>query len=345
MQGGYGKWIVQNERRTNRENLRFPRRFVPILKFTILPLWLLTASFGLADQDTSVKHRANKTSNDETSHRSTSARHHKSKHSTQKTGGDEETAASPSPTPKKRQSEDSSKDASTEPTPPPAPASVATMSTENIREFDEQPPRVQQLIRDALALTERNLTYTYGSSDPGAGGMDCSGFIYYVLTKAGLKDVPRDSSEQYAWIRQNSYFHAVLSHNSKSFEFRELRPGDLMFWSGTYKVDREIPITHVMIYLGTEKSTRKPVMVGASDGRSYAGIRRNGVSVFDFKMPSGEPNNDDPDLIARFEGYGAIPGLREPAPANEVKNFPELDSQQAQKPAPKKKEKPLSNGD
>ena len=189
------------------------------------------------------------------------------------------------------------------------------------------------------------MKYTYGSSDPAAGGMDCSGFIYYVLTKAGFKDVPRDSSEQYAWIRQNSNFHAVLSRNSKSFEFRELRPGDLMFWSGTYKVDREIPISHVMIYLGTEKSTKKPVMVGASDGRSYAGVRRNSVSVFDFKMPSGEPNNADPDLIARFEGYGSIPGLREPAPAHEVKNFPELDSGQAHKPAPKEKEKPLSNGD
>jgi cell wall-associated NlpC family hydrolase len=310
----------------------------------VLLIWLLTASFGLADQGTSFKHHTNNTSSSQTGYRSTSTQHHKSKHSTQKTGGDEETAASPSPTPKKRQSEES-KDASTEPTASPAPASVATISPENIREFDEQPPQVQQLIRDALALTEQNLTYTYGSSDPAAGGMDCSGFIYYVLTKAGFKDVPRDSSEQYSWIRQNSYFHAVLSRNSKSFEFRELRPGDLMFWSGTYKVDREIPITHVMIYLGTEKSNKKPVMVGASDGRSYGGIRRNGVSVFDFKMPSGEPHNDDPDLIARFEGYGAVPGLRDPAPANEVKNFPALDTEQVQKPPPKKKEKPLSNGD
>jgi hypothetical protein len=219
------------------------------------------------------------------------------------------------------------------------------MKPENIREFNEQPPKVQQLIRDALALTEQNLTYTYGSSDPSAGGMDCSGFIYYVLTKSGFKDVPRDASEQYAWIRENSNFRAVLSRDSKSFEFRELRPGDLMFWSGTYKIDREIPITHVMIYLGTEKSTKKPLMVGASDGRSYAGIRRNGVSVFDFKMPAGQPNSSDPDLIARFQGYGTIPGLREPARANEVRNFSESNPEPTPKPAPKKSESPLSNGD
>jgi hypothetical protein len=52
-------------------------------------------------------------------------------------------------------------------------------------------------------------------------------------------------------------------------------------------------------------------MVGASDGRSYNGERRFGVSVFDFKLPNGAPNKSDPDLVARFEGYSAIPGLRE----------------------------------
>jgi hypothetical protein len=51
-------------------------------------------------------------------------------------------------------------------------------------------------------------------------------------------------------------------------------------------------------------------MVGATDGRTYDGIRRSGVSVFDFKMPSGQPDKNDPVLIAKFEGYGSIPGMR-----------------------------------
>jgi hypothetical protein len=140
--------------------------------------------------------------------------------------------------------------------------------------------------------------------------MDCSGFIYYVLTQAGYKDVPRDSSEQYAWVRQNNDFQSVLSRSQDSFELKDLKPGDLMFWSGTYKSNRDIPITHVMIYLGKEKATGKPVMVGATDGRTYDGIRRSGVSVFDFKMPSGQPDKNDPVLIAKFEGYGSIPGMR-----------------------------------
>jgi cell wall-associated NlpC family hydrolase len=194
----------------------------------------------------------------------------------------------------------------------PLSSNVATIKPEALREFAAQPPKIQQLIRDALSLTEQNLTYKYGSSDPSLGGMDCSGFIYHVLKKAGYNDVPRQSSDQYGWLRRKNEFYAVLSRSTGSFEFRDLMPGDLLFWSGTYQVNREIPITHVMIYLGTEKLTDKPMMVGASDGRSYAGVRRSGVSVFDFKMPVGEPNKSDPNLVAKFVGYGKIPGLRDP---------------------------------
>jgi len=53
------------------------------------------------------------------------------------------------------------------------------------------------MIDTALELTTRNLDYKYGSADPGSGGMDCSGFVFYVLNQAGLRDVPRDSSQHY----------------------------------------------------------------------------------------------------------------------------------------------------
>jgi cell wall-associated NlpC family hydrolase len=210
-------------------------------------------------------------------------------------------------------------------------ANVATMKPEALREFAAQPTKVQQLIRDALSLTEQNLTYKYGSSDPSTGGMDCSGFIYHVLKHAGYNDVPRQSSDQYVWLRQKNEFFAVLSRSPGSFEFKDLKPGDLLFWSGTYKVDREIPITHVMIYLGTEKLTDKPVMVGASDGRSYAGVQRSGVSVFDFKMPS-QSSRSDPDLVAKFVGYGKIPGLRDLQLLETQTNFHEPTTKSTAKP-------------
>jgi peptidoglycan DL-endopeptidase CwlO len=247
-------------------------------------------------------------------------------------------------TPDNRDSSDQAKKEETEKKP--EPPSVASLQPSDLREFDSQPPKVQELIRSALSLTERNLGYAYGSSDPNSGGMDCSGFIYYVLTNAGYKDVPRQSSDQYLWVRKKSNFHAVLSRSSDTFELKQLRPGDLMFWSGTYQVNRDVPITHVMIYLGTEKKAKKPVMVGASDGRTYNGERRYGVSVFDFKLPNGSPNKSDPDLIPRFEGYASIPGIG-PIANPETSPPPVAVSSASPSPRPKlaEKDKPLSNGD
>jgi cell wall-associated NlpC family hydrolase len=225
-------------------------------------------------------------------------------------------------------------------------APMVTIKPEELREFSEQPAKVQELIRNSLALTERNLSYKYGSADPAAGGMDCSGFIYYVLTNAGYKDVPRDSSGQYAWVRKQGDFHAVLSRSGESFELNDLSPGDLLFWSGTYKVERDIPITHVMIYLGKEKSTGKSVMVGATDGRSYNGVRRFGVSVFDFKMPSGKPNAADPDLTSKFEGYASIPHLREADDAsNRLVNREQQNKADKETPEMKSKSQAGSLGD
>jgi cell wall-associated NlpC family hydrolase len=221
-------------------------------------------------------------------------------------------------------------------------APMATIKPEELREFSEQPAEVQRLIRNSLLLTEQNLSYQYGSADPAAGGMDCSGFIYYVLRDAGYKDVPRDSAGQYEWVRKIGNFHAVLSRSGGSFELNDLKPGDLLFWSGTYKVDRDIPITHVMIYLGKQKSNDKPVMVGATDGRSYDGVRRYGVSVFDFKMPSGKPNTNDPDLTAKFEGYASIPGLRGVNVESKNQEKPEQGIKEDKGPA-KAKEKSSTN--
>lgn len=185
----------------------------------------------------------------------------------------------------------------------------ATVEPDSIAEFAAQPPRMQQLIRDAIDLTRLNLTYTFGSADPDSGGMDCSGTIYYLLRAHGLNDIPRDSSGQYMWARRNGSFFPVLSRSEKSEEFNELQPGDLMFWTGTYQPARDIPVSHVMLYLGREKETGKRIMFGASDGRSYNGIQRWGVSVFDFKMPRVDPEQSDKPK-AVFVGFARIPGLR-----------------------------------
>jgi len=185
-----------------------------------------------------------------------------------------------------------------------------TLSPDEIAGYENYPARVRQILDAGLELTKQNLSYTYGSADPANGGMDCSGFIYYLLTENGFKDVPRDSSQQYVWVRKAGDFNAVLSRHEDTFELDALKPGDLLFWSGTYNIDRDPPITHTMIYLGREKRTKKRVMLGSSDGRTYDGKQRFGVSVFDFKLPP-PPNSGDAKLSPVFVGYGRIPGLVE----------------------------------
>jgi cell wall-associated NlpC family hydrolase len=188
----------------------------------------------------------------------------------------------------------------------------ATLSPEAISGFENYPSKVQQLLTSALELTTRNLDYKYGSADPADGGMDCSGFVYFVLKQNGVESVPRDSSEQYIWLRRAGRFEPVVSQKEDSFEFDNLKPGDLLFWTGTYAIQRDPPITHAMIYLGREKKTGARVMVGASDGRTYQSQQRFGVSVFDFKMPRVEKGEvEDGKVRPRFVGYAHIPGLRD----------------------------------
>ena len=221
--------------------------------------------------------------------------------------GSKSPSVTPSPT---VTPESSSTPAPTSPVPKKHGAPNATLTPDAIKGFENYPANVQKLLVSALELTTRNLDYKYGSADPATGGMDCSGFVYFVLKQNGVEDVPRDSSEQYVWLRRSRRFEAVLSQQDNSFELEDLKPGDLLFWIGTYSIERDPPITHAMIYLGRENKTGQRVMVGASDGRVYQGESRNGVSVFDFKVQRNG-KADDGKLRPTFIGYGHIPGLRE----------------------------------
>jgi peptidoglycan DL-endopeptidase CwlO len=214
------------------------------------------------------------------------------------------------PTPTETPESTATPSATAHPRPEKKGAPNATISPREINGYDSYPPKVRQIIERGLDLTKQNLNYTYGSADPANGGMDCSGFIYFVLRQNEFNDVPRDSSQQYVWVRKAGNFHAVLSRHEDSFELDALKPGDLLFWIGTYKIERDPPVTHAMIYLGREKQTNKRIMVGASDGRTYDGKQRFGVSISDFKL-SKPPDSNDAKLSPVFVGYGRIPGLSE----------------------------------
>ncbi|MFS0605130.1 NlpC/P60 family protein [Peribacillus frigoritolerans] len=80
------------------------------------------------------------------------------------------------------------------------------------------------------AYTLRGFTYVFGGEDP-MTGMDCSGFIYWVMKEQGLS-VKRDSAED--------YFSLVPKIDNP-------KAGDLVFFRDT---GTRVGVTHVGIYLG-----------------------------------------------------------------------------------------------
>jgi peptidoglycan DL-endopeptidase CwlO len=188
------------------------------------------------------------------------------------------------------------------------PTPNAAIPIAGIADSQSYSPEVKKVVDLGLNLTTQNLRYKINSADPAGGGLDSSGFVYYVLSKCGIKDVPRDAREQYIWVRKAGNFQAVLAQRDDSFELDALKPGDLLFWASSYGVSRDPYITQTMIYLGRDKGTNQRIMVGASERLVYKGQSRSGVNVFDFKVERAKSkSNNEPGPV--FVGYGRIPGL------------------------------------
>jgi peptidoglycan DL-endopeptidase LytE len=88
---------------------------------------------------------------------------------------------------------------------------------------------VNALLNEAKALI--GIPYLWGGSS--VNGFDCSGFIYYVFNKSGVK-LTRTSAEGYY---------------SRSYYVNTPLPGDLVFFENTYKKG----ISHLGIYLGNNE--------------------------------------------------------------------------------------------
>ncbi|MCB1078677.1 MAG: C40 family peptidase [Verrucomicrobiae bacterium] len=183
-------------------------------------------------------------------------------------------------------------------------AAVVPFLPSDLAEFDRLSKPIQVLIQRASELTRRNLAYRYGSDDPQNGGMDCSGTICHTLGLVGI-EAPRSSKDQYLWVKKKGTLHSIAKPPESLADqvFQALKPGDLLFWEGTYDTgDDDLPVSHVMIYLGTLKADQKPVLFGASSGRRFRGKSIHGVSAFDFHLPRA-------GSTSRLVGYSPIPGL------------------------------------
>jgi hypothetical protein len=82
--------------------------------------------------------------------------------------------------------------------------------------------------------------YVFGAAGPRT--FDCSGLVQFSLEKLGLKNVPRTSEAQWAWVDK--------------IKMSQLQPGDLIFeqWPGD-----QSPPGHVVIYAGTVNGVRKVI--------------------------------------------------------------------------------------
>jgi len=199
------------------------------------------------------------------------------------------------------------------PVPPPIPvgnARPAIITTTALEGFADLSAPRQRLIETALAVAGNSpwLPYVHGGADPAQGGLDCSGAMYYVLTRCGLSP-PRTSAGQYGWLRDHRQLHRVPDAATATDDpsLAGLRPGDLLFWAtGKQAGDGKIQtITHVAMYLGRETKDGLHIMINATDGRSYRGIKANGYGVYDFHIPHGESKS-------KLVGYGPPPGLQSP---------------------------------
>ena len=176
------------------------------------------------------------------------------------------------------------------------------MTTDQLVGYASLSPARRKIIATALQFGRDHgwLKYCMGGHSVRQGCLDCSGAVELILIKAGYSSAPRTSYQQFMWVKQSGHLTPIPNHPVVHSDpvFKNLKPGDLLFWTGTYGPTdhREIPISHVQIYLGRDKQGRY-LMVGSSKGRSYRGQPQDGYGVFDFNLPRKNSK-------ARFVGYG-----------------------------------------
>jgi len=123
-------------------------------------------------------------------------------------------------------------------------------------------------VADAIALpTSLEIRYNGGWKPPGESSswkMDCSNTARWIVRATQGVELPRTASGQYESLRQKKRLWRVRP-NARALR-KALRPGDLLFWEHTYRPVRKPPVTHVMVYLGTDSSGRMQ-MAGSQGSR------------------------------------------------------------------------------
>lgn len=91
--------------------------------------------------------------------------------------------------------------------------------------------------------------YPYGAQEH--GGVDCSGFAWYVLREASSNWAPVGRSyEGWELPERSSSQMAAATPKRKRLNYKELQPGDLVFFAPGGKEANASSVYHVGIYLG-----------------------------------------------------------------------------------------------
>lgn len=96
--------------------------------------------------------------------------------------------------------------------------------------------------------------YVFGTSGPTT--FDCSGYVYYVLNKSGVKEVTRVTAQD-------------IYNSCVKIPAKDAKRGDIIFFKDTYKTDRTV--THLGFYLGDGKMIHagSPVQVSNVNSKYY----------------------------------------------------------------------------
>lgn len=161
-----------------------------------------------------------------------------------------------------------------------------------------------RLVAECQRLAGMGLRYQFGSGHPASGGLDCSGTVQYVMSRQGMSGMPRTASAQFVHLQEQGTLTLVPPGATAHWILSRARPGDLLFWRGTYATGRWPDVSHVMIYLGIDRRDGRPMMFGAST-RTGKGINGHGVDIYGFKpvKPGGK---------GQLIGFGSVPGLNAP---------------------------------
>lgn len=122
--------------------------------------------------------------------------------------------------------------AKTDNAPAPAPAAPAKPKAPGIQPPATNGPLGQRIVTFAKQFV--GWRYIWAGKSPAAGGFDCSGLVYYVLTQMGL---PAGATA------------AEDVELGKAVPLNAIQPGDLLIWANTYMPGP----SHVGIYIGGGK--------------------------------------------------------------------------------------------